>query len=110
MVFIVALFDVNKFNVNFIIDPCDSLECSGLGSNLCVNGRCVCGSSSTSCPVTSPVCYGEGLSATCVCYPGSCNEPNPVCDPADGTCKVRYTLLTYQFLILIYFLFHIFHN
>ena len=98
MVFIVALLEVTTFNVNFIIDPCDSLECSGLGSNLCVNGRCVCGSSSTSCPVTSPVCYGEGLSATCVCYPGSCDEPNPVCDPADGTCKVRYHLFLLEVL------------
>jgi hypothetical protein len=75
----------------FLLDACDLLECSGLGSNQCVNGRCVCGSAGGICSSTTPVCYGSGLSATCVCYPGSCNEPNPVCDPTDGTCKVSDT-------------------
>ena len=81
---------------------CDSLECNGLGSNQCVNGRCVCGISASACPATRPVCYGDGLSATCVCYPGSCDEPNPVCDPADGTCKVRPDFRNTYFLHAFY--------
>ena len=71
------------------------LECSGLGSNRCVDGSCVCGSSGGVCPDIRPVCYGDGEIASCVCYPGSCNEPNPVCDPADGTCKVHGFIISY---------------
>ena len=78
-----------------ILDLCANLECSGLGSNRCVDGNCVCGSSGGTCPDTMPVCFGEGATATCVCYPGSCQEPNPVCDPTDGTCKVGVILVYY---------------
>ena len=90
------------FCIFYIVDLCDSLECNGLGSNQCVNGRCVCGISASACPATRPVCYGDGLSATCVCYPGSCDEPNPVCDPADGTCKVRPDFRNTYFLHAFY--------
>ena len=82
-----------------IKDLCDNHACSGLGSNRYIDGGCVCGSSGAVCPTTTPVCYGNGATATCVCFPGSCNEPNPVCDPTDGTCKVNIPCRSFTYNI-----------
>ena len=71
----------------FSLDECDLLDCLGLGSNQCVQGKCVCGTFGGLCPDGKPVCDGDGDNAICKCYSGSCAEPNPVCDQ-DGTCKV----------------------
>ena len=83
------------------LDPCAGVECSG-DSNRCVDGVCVCGSTGDVCSSTRPLCIGDGSSAKCNCHPASCEEPNPICDPEDGTCKVGSITILHTYCLFIH--------
>ena len=91
--YMLSMYTLSKPKIIYYLsneDPCAGIVCTGMDSNRCLSGECVCGSTGSSCSTPTPICFGDDLTAVCRCFPGSCTEPNPVCDSIDGICKVWY--------------------